>query len=47
MLAQRPRMAVRMVGSLAGIMVTVVAMPLGHLGNEWCSGGGLGLVLLH
>lgn len=36
-------MAVHMVGSLASTKVAVVAMPLGRLGDEGCSGGWLRL----
>ena len=36
---------VRMVGSSLGIMAAMVAMSVGRVGNQGCSGGWLGLTL--
>lgn len=45
MLGRRTRVEVHMVGSLAGIMKAMVAMPLGRIGGEECGGGWLRLAL--
>lgn len=45
MSGQRLREVGRMLGSPVSIMVVVVAMTLGRMGGDGCSGGWLGLVL--
>lgn len=44
---QQLQVGVRMFGSLVGIMAAAVAMSLGHLGGEGCSGGWIKCILYH